>query len=251
MVIGHNDKTSIRLKAALNFTKDLLTQKSILTSKYNAYLVSDILFLELDLYYKSSRIKRYNRHKRKVSTTVFSNIELNKFSNMYHFFKFNAMHIKIHNLNCEIDVQAILDLNGSMLPFKRLIYNKRENLYYDFLSCTCLLIKEKISIDAYLVVLCETFNYLHKKKQKYFFQMIEFLIDTILKSNIRIKGIKLNVSGRINGAQRANTSQIKIGSTPTNDYKNILSFTKKSSFTFYGIYGFKLWISYDYESKKI
>ena len=59
-----------------------------------------------------------------------------------------------------------------------------------------------------------------------------------------IKGIKIHLSGRLNGVDRARTVKFNWGSLPLNTLKTKMEFAKNTAFTKYGTIGIKVWIAF-------
>jgi small subunit ribosomal protein S3 len=60
-----------------------------------------------------------------------------------------------------------------------------------------------------------------------------------------IKGIKIHLSGRLNGVDRARTVKFNWGSLPLNTLKTRIEYAKKTAFTKYGAIGIKVWIAFE------
>jgi ribosomal protein S3 len=58
----------------------------------------------------------------------------------------------------------------------------------------------------------------------------------------RIKGIKIKISGRLNGAEIARTEWIREGPVPLQTLKANIDYSSKTAKTIYGILGIKVWI---------
>jgi small subunit ribosomal protein S3 len=58
----------------------------------------------------------------------------------------------------------------------------------------------------------------------------------------RIKGVKIQVSGRLNGAEIARSEWIRAGRVPLSTLRANLDYSYKTANTIYGIIGVKVWI---------
>lgn len=63
-----------------------------------------------------------------------------------------------------------------------------------------------------------------------------------------IKGIKIQVSGRLNGAEIARDEKVNFGSVPLSSFKSEIDYTYQTALTTYGIIGIKVWI---YKGEKL
>lgn len=59
-----------------------------------------------------------------------------------------------------------------------------------------------------------------------------------------MKGIRICCSGRLNGAEIAQTECMKYGSTSLHVFSDYIGYARAETFTRYGILGVKVWISY-------
>jgi ribosomal protein S3 len=86
-------------------------------------------------------------------------------------------------------------------------------------------------------------NQLKKQKRHNFF--LRFLKTTLTlfsnKAFSKLKGIKIKVKGRLNGAPRARHKTIKIGNVPVLTLSSDLSYAETVSFTPNGTFGVKVW----------
>jgi ribosomal protein S3 len=86
-------------------------------------------------------------------------------------------------------------------------------------------------------------NQLTKLKRHNFF--LRFLKTTLTlfsnKAFSKLKGIKVKVKGRLNGAPRARHKTIKIGNVPVLTLSSNISYAESTSFTSNGTFGVKVW----------
>lgn len=59
-----------------------------------------------------------------------------------------------------------------------------------------------------------------------------------------MKGIRICCSGRLNGAEIAQTEYMKYGSTSLHVFSDYIDYARAETSTRYGILGVKVWISY-------
>lgn len=58
----------------------------------------------------------------------------------------------------------------------------------------------------------------------------------------QIKGIKIVINGRFNGAPRSNQKIIKVGSIPLQSFNSCISYYEDTAYTSNGTFGIKVWI---------
>ena len=77
--------------------------------------------------------------------------------------------------------------------------------------------------------------------------MILFLLkktlETLIPSEFSIvKGVKIVISGRFNGAQRSNKKILKINTVPLQSFDSTISYYEDTAYTSNGTFGIKVWI---------
>ena len=58
----------------------------------------------------------------------------------------------------------------------------------------------------------------------------------------KIKGLKIKISGRLNGAPRANSKIIQIGSIPLQSFNSLIDYHNSTAYTPNGSFEVKVWI---------
>lgn len=82
-----------------------------------------------------------------------------------------------------------------------------------------------------------------KKKHYAILTFIKNLLVIVLNSKISlISGIKIKISGRINGAPRAKSKLINIGCLPLQSLTSYINYNESKTYTQYGTFGIKIWI---------
>lgn len=81
------------------------------------------------------------------------------------------------------------------------------------------------------------------KKDNYFIGFLKQALEVFVKSDVsNIKGIKLMISGRINGAARARSIILQFGNLPLQSFAAKIDYSQSTSFTSNGTFGVKVWI---------
>lgn len=81
------------------------------------------------------------------------------------------------------------------------------------------------------------------EKKKSFVQICTSIFQQIENCEC-VKGIRICCSGRLNGAEIAQTECMKYGSTSLHVFSDYIGYARAETFTRYGILGVKVWISY-------
>lgn len=90
-------------------------------------------------------------------------------------------------------------------------------------------------------------NLENRKNYSFIFQTILRALDSnkgSSKLQSSIQGIKIHLSGRLNGVDRARTVKFNWGSLPLNTLSSRIEFAKNTAFTKYGTLGIKVWVSF-------
>ena len=61
-------------------------------------------------------------------------------------------------------------------------------------------------------------------------------------ANSKVKGVKIQVSGRLNGAEIARSEWVRAGRVPLQTLRANIDYCYKTANTIYGIIGVKVWI---------
>jgi small subunit ribosomal protein S3 len=69
-------------------------------------------------------------------------------------------------------------------------------------------------------------------------------------SNPKVKGVKIQVSGRLNGAEIARSEWVRAGRVPLQTLRANIDYCYKTASTIYGIIGVKIWIYKGYIKPK-
>ena len=83
--------------------------------------------------------------------------------------------------------------------------------------------------------------YLHIRNIRFFLRFLDRLMNLFIK-HYSLKGIKLSIKGRLNGARRARSLVLQKGKAPLNTLASEVSFGFANSMTVYGICGVKVWL---------
>ena len=79
------------------------------------------------------------------------------------------------------------------------------------------------------------------EKRKAFRRVLKSAKENLMKSS-KVKGVKIQVSGRLNGAEMARTEWVRSGKVPLQTLRANIDYSYKTAQTIYGIIGVKVWI---------
>jgi ribosomal protein S3 len=127
-----------------------------------------------------------------------------------------------------------------------MFFNRRHNLFIDFIKISALLIVNDINIKVFSKALEQIFKILQKRSHNRFISFLKkYFLILINSKGSKIKGIKMIINGKLGGKPRSSTKKILVGSLPLKTVDTNTVFTKNHVYTPYGAYGFKLWIRYN------
>jgi len=83
------------------------------------------------------------------------------------------------------------------------------------------------------------------RRHVFFLTFVSRLLNIILthKTSL-IEGVRIDVKGRLNGADRSRKESVTHGSIPLQTLSSKIDFSLTEAFTIYGAFGVKVWISY-------
>jgi hypothetical protein len=82
------------------------------------------------------------------------------------------------------------------------------------------------------------------KRQKFFFIFLKRTLSLFINANFsNVRGVKIMIKGRINGAPRARRKIILIGDVPIHTIKSTINYSESIAHNSNGSYGIKIWIA--------
>ena len=235
----------------LNKFERMLSKKHILVSTKELNFESNKLFLNMSVFFRSNKTLFYRRKGfiPKIKITGSSSLKTLFYKN-FNSLNSNVLSIKLVNLNNHLDRDLLNSFYKNFKRFVGVLFNRRFNLFIDFLKINSLFLKSKISSKLYLLLLGQIFRILPKSKHGRFLLFLKILFKSLIDISINssnkkftpILGIKLLIGGRLKGKPRSSTSCIQVGSVPLQSLDKNVDFSKIHVYTLYGAFGFKIWI---------
>ena len=143
-------------------------------------------------------------------------------------------------MNLQLQRRPILHIFRKVKQFKRNLFSRRHTFFMDFLKLTRLFTIKKINVNAYLISLATIFKGLHKRSHGVFFIFLKIIIHRLIRDEkSRILGIKVIVSGKLKGKDRANSQTTLAGKIATQTISADVQFSRIHLFTLYGCFGIK------------
>lgn len=251
-----NDKFFLLGLNFLKAFKQLLFKKGCLLVNESFNVCFNQISFIAKIYFTTKLLKIYKR-KSIIRTTKYNlkskNIFEMSLSNLTHHitntFKTNSFKVNLTILNKRLNKKWAIVLFKQFRPFVFVLFNRRFNLYVDFIKLTCLYFSSLLTIDTYLYYIATVFKYLQKKSHGKFVgflnQVFCVLIFPVKKLSIKteVLGMKLIINGRFKGKTRSKSTKIQIGKIPTQALSKKIEYAKTHIFTKkFGVFGFKLWV---------
>jgi hypothetical protein len=250
----HNTKIWVSLYILVENIGRLFFLKGVWVLKSFCSFDTNLVFLNLFLFYQTFKLSAYKRKIIKKPTN--SNIYLkNKsistlFQHYINIFGYNFFYFNVFNLNILVDKKKLSILYRELKIFSFNIFSRRFNLFIDFLKITVLFFDNHISLSSYIKIWARIFKNLHKRIHGKFFLFVKASINSVLKLKLlkkqndfksSLSGVKFLLSGRIRGKSRASSTLIQLGSVPTQTINKNIDFASSHVYTLYGVFGIKVW----------
>nr|YP_009317752.1 ribosomal protein S3 [Navicula ramosissima]AOY40392.1 ribosomal protein S3 [Navicula ramosissima] len=214
-----------------NYFKQLLKKKSYNLHTYRLNFSKSTLQVFVSAYQKTTTSERNSKLRTKKTELLINSKSILKTLNA---FTKNRLHINLKTLNLNNHNQfnrpkLTLNLSRFRIPELEQLYpllytNKTQQNYLEFLLRNILKWQKGII---------------------FFFNSLQKSLNLLLRQkNSRIKGIKIQIKGRLNNAARSNSRQIKVGMIPLMTKSRTISYSETTAFTPNGTIGIKIWISH-------
>lgn len=246
-----NNKVFFNSLKFLKFFEFLLKKRGVIVISQTFNTMNNQSYLFGELFFMTNRV---NFYKKKIKSIVLKkkspNLKLaTLFFRVLNLLKTNLIIISFSSLNKSINYNL---LNFMYLKFKKFtnsIFQRRFNLFIDFLKLTTLFCQSKVTLEYYVTLLAQIFRALAKRLHTQFFTFLKMLFRTLIVdiskldlNLVNFSGIKCVISGKLQGKARATKCIIVEGSVPTQTLSKNLCFAKTHTYTLLGAFGFKIWV---------
>lgn len=190
---------------------------------------------------KEENISKFKNNNKNINLFLIKNI-ITPGLNLY--IKNKAINLKTVNLNKKFELNIIKKKNfyeykKTLKLFKKFFKTPWQKDIIKLLfisSCE----KNSAKLIANAIAFCLN---KYPKKHNYLLFLIKKTFSILLKiSFIKIKGIKIAINGRFNGAPRSKKKILKVGIVSLQSLKANISYHNSTSYTSNGTFGIKVWI---------
>lgn len=156
------------------------------------------------------------------------------------------LHIRINPLNKYLKKNFLFyQFIKNLSRYRFSLFRRGNTLLNDFIAISSLINRKQISVDAFTNILGLVFKNLHKRRHSVFFAFVRRIIRLFTKIRTScIQGMKVEVSGRLRGANKARTQRAIAGFLGITTISSETKFSKCDIHTIYGVYGLKVWVTY-------
>jgi hypothetical protein len=219
-----------------------LKQKNILVSNLLISENNNTKNLVAHTFFCTNKLKHYRN---KIQNKKYKTKNLNKKKIVNLLQNTNNLNFKINNLNLLINRKKLIRNFKNYKFFSAKLFNKRINLFGDFLKILTLFREKKASVWLFCFILSTIFKSLQKKKHGLFTSFVNIVFKTLVsEKNSCISGIKFLISGRLKGKPRASFSKMTMGKISLTSNKDNIQHAQLHCNTIYGCFGLKLWINF-------
>ena len=194
----------------------------------------------LKKYKQSLNLKKYTTNENLTKNSIIEQIleSLSLFtSNKFHIF------LLFQNINRGISIN-ISQKEQNFLKKKFLFLRRysKNKFFKESLNIVFIITKIKNSAKILAEFLALQISLL--KRHNHFLIFLKTLLILFINSKFsKIKGIKIVINGRFNGAPRAKSRLILIGNIPIQTINNLIDYHQTTSYTKNGTFGVKIWIN--------
>ncbi len=153
--------------------------------------------------------------------------------------------IKVNLINKKENFVVKASILKQLIKFKRNLFARRFNLFYDFVKLSSLFLNKDIDINTYCNILGSIFKYLPKRSHAKYFLFIKTLMSTLIKfPGSKIKGIKVVMNGKLKGKLRASEFKTSRGEIEIQTISANNDLSQVHIHTLYGAFGLTMWVNY-------
>lgn len=247
--------------ALLNFFYTFLKLKNIFIKNVKIYRANDFVFFFISFYYLTSYKNMFKKIRSKTNTSgISTNCSLTDLLtetlNIYTKKKLNFFFIFQNTNKFLIKYKFLFKSKTFLRKFIRNInflmkkYKKFNPFIKNLINIFIIFLKKKQTAQLLVDYISYFFQFHKFKKQhRQFLTAVKKLFLLIINNNYftGVKGVKIKISGRISGKNRAKSFIFfNFKNVPTNTFNAKITYAANTAFTKNGTLGIKLWV---YEKK--
>ena len=153
--------------------------------------------------------------------------------------------IKLQDLNKSLE-DNLIKFKSNRFEYNKLLKKLKNVRNYPHYSHLIKLVFIIITNKKSAKLLAETMSYLigsQKRRHNNIFMFFKKTLNVLINSKLSlISGIKILISGRINGFPRAKSRLLSLGTLPLQSLKHYVDYSESKAYTPNGTFGVKVWI---------
>jgi hypothetical protein len=249
-----NSKQFFIIAQFKTFFDRLLFQKNILVLNSVWNLQSNVLYINLHVFFCLLKTKIYKKKNSFIKTKQKQNFDFlinskisSLFSKQLKFLKINSVILDFKVLNILIHTDLLVHLYYENRRFLNVLFARRFNLFIDFLKISSLFLQKEIDSKQFLIVLGRIFRILPKRTHVRFIFFLKNLFEIFInnKFNSNIIGLKFIINGKLRGKTRSDSKCIQVGQISLQTLDKNIKFSRIHVYTLYGTFGFKFYVCYN------
>lgn len=193
-------------------------------------------------YIKAKKNHYKNKYKKKMDFISYNFImklltSLNIFLNKKYKIK-----LILQNLNKGLSCRLT---NAEAIEFRNIVMQLRvyhnASFFKEIINIFIVLLKNDLQVKILTEFIALKLSQI--KRHNYFLTFLKRIFILVIDSRIfNVKGVKLKIKGRFNGAPRSNTRLIQIGKVPLQTLSSRINYNCSVSYTANGTFGVQLWL---------
>lgn len=242
-----NNQSFVFSHLFLNSLKRAYKKKNILISNIYFEINGTSTSLIFSLFFRSRFSSKIRRFFIKHSSSSRSRKE-NKNLNPLSLFSLlgNQFFIKNQVLNNQLETSQLNSLYKQFSFFERGLFNRRFNVFLDFIKILCLFKTGFLGVSVLAEILGEIFKHIQKKSHSRYIFFIKYLFGSLCEGpESRFRGMRLFISGKLLGKPRSSCVKVIKGSVPLKTFDSLVKHHSLSIQTGYGTFGLKVWVNYN------
>lgn len=234
------------IKNYFNYKNTVFYKQNTLKKRLLLKKVNTIKRLKIINFYK----KYLSLKENKTIANSFAKSFLNTLFNSLSVFYINLNNITLiikslsNNSSKNMNEKKFVNLKKKLIKLRKY---QRNDFFKDGINSAFSTVTNKNSSEMLAVYIANTLKKL--KRHNFFFKFLKTLLTIFITKNLinTVKGIKIKIKGRINGAPRAKNKIINIGKAmPLFTIDSSINYAETTAYTANGTLGIKVWI---YEKK--
>lgn len=254
-VVEENSKFVINIIEFFNMLNLFLQHRKIWVFKTRFTSITNVCNISFELFYLTTKCLAYKKKIKvgdKNSLTRGTKLQKKFYEKkIAFFFSFFFKHLKKNFytfsflvLNSKTKLPLLSKLYFKTRWFLKTLFDRRFNLYLDFLKVFTLLCQGLVHVSSFLFVLSHVLRFLTKRSHGKFIEFVKLLLDAALvnSENSCIKGIKFIINGKLKGQARASSFNILAGTVVRQSISKHIEFSTIHTNTRIGVFGMRVWL---------